>query len=127
MISANALQFSAALYVLPVPAGTVMEAIVPLVNVVLVIVGGVDASTVTDVTLLKALLPMLVTLDGIVTLVSPVHPENAELPMLVTPSGIVTLVSLVHPENVSPEISVTELGRIKSPASKLPEKADSPI
>jgi hypothetical protein len=39
---------------------------------------------------------MLVTPDGIVTLVSPVQPENAPLPMLVTLSGIVTLVSRVH-------------------------------
>jgi hypothetical protein len=35
---------------------------------------------------------MLVTLPGIVTLVSPLHPKNAYDPMLVTLSGIVTLV-----------------------------------
>ena len=35
---------------------------------------------------------MLVTLSGIVTLVNPRQPENAEDPMLVTLSGIVTLV-----------------------------------
>ena len=35
---------------------------------------------------------MLVTLSGMVTLVKPVQPENAELPMLVTLSGMVTLV-----------------------------------
>ena len=35
---------------------------------------------------------MLVTLSGIVTLVKPLQPENAEDPMLVTLSGIVTLV-----------------------------------
>ena len=35
---------------------------------------------------------MVVTLSGIVTLVKPLQPENAELPMLVTLSGIVTLV-----------------------------------
>ena len=35
---------------------------------------------------------MLVTLSGIVTLVKPLQPENAELPMLVTLFGIVTLV-----------------------------------
>ena len=36
---------------------------------------------------------MLVTLFGIVTLVSPLQSRNAEDPMLVTLSGIVTLVS----------------------------------
>ena len=35
---------------------------------------------------------MLVTLSGIVTLVKPLQPENAEDPMLVTLSGLVTLV-----------------------------------
>ena len=34
---------------------------------------------------------MLVTLFGIVTLVKPLQPPNAEDPMLVTLSGIVTL------------------------------------
>ena len=42
---------------------------------------------------------MLVTLSGIVTLVSDSQPENAEEPMLVTLSGIVTLVSDSQPEN----------------------------
>ena len=42
---------------------------------------------------------MLVTLSGIVMLVSSVQFLNAEPPMLVTPSGIVTLESLVQPEN----------------------------
>ena len=40
----------------------------------------------------KGELPMLVTDDGIVTLVKPLHLEKAELPILVTPTGIVTLV-----------------------------------
>ena len=51
---------------------------------------------VTLVSLLQpenALSPMLVTLSGIVTLVRPLQPENADFPMLVTLSGIVTLVS----------------------------------
>ena len=50
---------------------------------------------VTSVSLLQPLNahPMLVTLSGIVMLVSPLHSENAEDPMLVTLSGIVTLVS----------------------------------
>ena len=40
---------------------------------------------------------MLFTLSGIVTLVSPLHPENAENPILVTLSGIITLVSPLQP------------------------------
>ena len=44
----------------------------------------------------KALLPMLVTLSGIVTLVKPLQPEKARAPMLVTLSGIVMLVKPVQ-------------------------------
>ena len=40
---------------------------------------------------------MLVTLDGIVTDVSPLQPENADHPMLVTLDGIVTEVSPRQP------------------------------
>ncbi len=40
---------------------------------------------------------MLVTLDGMVTLVRPVQLENAELPMLVTPSGMVNEVRPLQP------------------------------
>jgi hypothetical protein len=39
---------------------------------------------------------MLLTLSGIVMLVRPVQPENAELPMLVTLSGIVMLLRPVQ-------------------------------
>ena len=42
---------------------------------------------------LNAPFPILVTLSGIVTAVSPLQLENARLPMLVTLSGIVTAVS----------------------------------
>ena len=42
---------------------------------------------------------MLVTLSGIVMLVSPIQSANAESPMLVTLSGIVMLVSLLQPKN----------------------------
>jgi hypothetical protein len=42
---------------------------------------------------------MLVTPSGIVTLASPVQPENAWSPMLVTLSGIVMLVRPLQPEN----------------------------
>ncbi len=40
---------------------------------------------------------MLVTLSGIVMLVSELQPKNAALPMLVTLSGIVMLVSELQP------------------------------
>jgi uncharacterized membrane protein HdeD (DUF308 family) len=40
---------------------------------------------------------MLVTLSGIVTLVSQLQLKNAPSPMLVTLSGIVTLVSQLQP------------------------------
>ena len=42
---------------------------------------------------------MLVTDDGISTLVNPLQPENAEEPMLVTDDGISTLVNPLQPEN----------------------------
>ena len=42
---------------------------------------------------------MLVTDDGISTLVSPLHLENAFSPMLVTDDGISTLARPLHPEN----------------------------
>ena len=44
----------------------------------------------------NALKPILVTLSGIVTRVSPEHPLNASPPMDVTPSGIVTRVKAVQ-------------------------------
>lgn len=45
---------------------------------------------------LNAALPMLVTLDGIVTVVIATHKENAETPTVVTLDGITTLVSAVQ-------------------------------
>ena len=42
---------------------------------------------------------MLVTLDGILTFVRPLQPENVPQLMLVTLSGIVTLVKPWQPEN----------------------------
>ena len=42
---------------------------------------------------------MLVTLSGIVRLVKPLQPLNAELPILVTLSGIVIPVKPRQPEN----------------------------
>ena len=55
----------------------------------------------------NALLPMSITLSGIVMLVKPVHPKNASSSMLVTLSGIVTLVKPVHPENALSPMLVT--------------------
>ena len=52
---------------------------------------------------------MLVTESGIVTLVRPLQPENAEDPMLVTESGIVTLVSPLQLQNASSPMLVTGL------------------
>ena len=43
---------------------------------------------------------MEVTLEGMVTLVSPVQPENALRLMEVTLEGMVTLVRPVQPENI---------------------------
>ena len=53
---------------------------------------------------------MDVTESGIITLVNPVHPENALSPMDVTESGIITLVNPVHPENALSPMDVTEFG-----------------
>ena len=50
---------------------------------------------------------MLVTLSGIVMLVSLLQPENANSPMLVTLSGIVMLVRLLQPENAKSPMLVT--------------------
>ena len=47
----------------------------------------------------NALVPMLVTLPGIMIDVNPVQPWNAPEPMLVTLSGIVIEVKPVHHEN----------------------------
>ena len=50
---------------------------------------------------------MLVTLSGIVTLVSDMQPLKAEPPMLVTLSGIATLVSDMQPLKAEPPMLVT--------------------
>ena len=61
---------------------------------------------------------MLVTLSGIVTLVRPLHSENARDPMPVTLSGIVTLVRPLQPSN-------TEAPMPRTPVkSKSPESSD---
>ena len=50
---------------------------------------------------------MLVTLSGIVTLVRPLQPLNAQSPMLVTLSGIVTPVSPLQSKNAWSPMRVT--------------------
>ena len=47
--------------------------------------------------LAKAFYPILVTESGIVTLVSPLQPENVLDPILVAESGIITFVRPVQP------------------------------
>ena len=53
---------------------------------------------------------MLVTLFGMVMLVRPSQPENAEPPMLVTPFGMVMLVRLLQPQNAYLPMLVTLSG-----------------
>ena len=50
---------------------------------------------------------MLVTLDGIVTLVNPLQPENTLAPMSVTLEGIVTLGNSLQPENAESPMLIT--------------------
>ena len=55
----------------------------------------------------KAILPILVTLLGIVTLVKLLHPESALRPILTTPLGIFTLIKRLHNKNAPPPMVVT--------------------
>ena len=75
-------------------------------------VGGVVASTVISVRPepLKALLPMEVTLLGMVTEVRLEQSEKALPPMSVTLLGMVTEVRLEQSEKALPPMSVTLLG-----------------
>ena len=59
---------------------------------------------------------MDVTELGIVTDVSPLHPEKAKLSMDVTELGIVTDVSPVHPSKAHSPMDVTELGITNLPS-----------
>jgi hypothetical protein len=79
-----------------------------LVPIVVTLVGIVtDAS---DVQSKKALSSIVLTLSGMVTDVSDVHPENAWVFIVVTELGIVTDVSAVHDSNACVPITVTLLG-----------------
>ena len=62
---------------------------------------------------------MLVTLSGIVTLVSPVQPWKASMPMLVTLPPIVTLVKLLHQLKAEDGIAVTPSGIVIDVAGSL--------
>ena len=50
-----------------------------------------------DLHLLKALLPILVTDDGIARLANVLHPSKAPSPMLVMDDGIARLANALHP------------------------------
>ena len=76
---------------------------------------------------LKASLPMLITLSGIVTLVRLLHSSNADFPMLVTLSGIVTLVRLVHHLNAPFSMLVTLSGIVTLLRLVHLQNASSPI
>ena len=69
---------------------------------------------------------MLVTLAGIVMLVSDVAPWNAYSPMLVTLAGIVMLVSDVAPQNALSPMLVTLAGMTTEPTQLLP-KVTTPL
>jgi hypothetical protein len=69
--------------------------------------------------------PIVVTLAGIITLVSPL-PENARLPILVTPEEIVTLLSDRQELNAETPMAATPEGIVTS-LSPLPENAKLPI
>ena len=56
---------------------------------------------------------MLVTPVGMVTLVRPLQPKNAQYPMLVTPVGMVTLVKPLQPKNALSPMVMTLLGITK--------------
>jgi hypothetical protein len=70
---------------------------------------------------------MLVTLLGIVMLVSPLQRLKAQGPILVTLLGIVTLVSPLQPKKVDTSMLVTLLGIVMPVSPLQPSKALSPI
>ena len=70
--------------------------------------------------------PMLVTLDGIVTDVSPQY-ANAHYPMLVTPSGIVTDVRPLHSVNALDPMLVTLSGIVTDVRPLQPRNVSFPM
>ena len=70
---------------------------------------------------------MLVTLSGIVTVVKPVHPENAEDPTLVTLEGIVIEVKTLQYANAYLSMLVTLSGIVTEVKPLQPENAYSPM
>ena len=74
---------------------------------------------------LNAESPIVVTLEGIITVVKPEQPENAESPIVVTLEGIVTEVKLEQLENAPPPISATPSGIVTEVKPVQPENAES--
>ena len=68
---------------------------------------------------------MFVKVEGKVTLVRPVQPENADEPML-TPSGMITLVRPVQPENADMPM-LTPSGMVTLVRPEQSENADLPM
>ena len=68
---------------------------------------------------------MYVTLDGIVTDVSPAHPSNANPQMLVTLDGIVTEVSPMQSRNAESPMLVTLDGIVKAPVFPSGQRINS--
>jgi len=85
------------------------------------------AMLVREVQVLKAHLPMLVTLSGIVTKTRDSHQLKAEKPMEVTPTGMVTTMREEQPLKASSPMVVTLLGMVMEGREEQEEKADSPM
>ena len=75
----------------------------------------------------NTLLPILVTLFGMVMLVKSVQLSNADSPMLVTLLGIVMSVKLLQPENAPFPMLVTLPGIVMSVKLLQSENAESPM
>ena len=71
-------------------------------------------------TSMNALLPMLVTLSGMVNVISPEQPLNDQKPMLVTPLPMFTEVMLVQLLNVQVSIVVTPSGMVTEVSPEQP-------
>lgn len=85
------------------------------------------AMLVREVQVLKAHLPMLVTLSGIVTKTRDSHQLKAEKPMEVTPTGMVTTMREEQSLKASSPMVVTLLGMVMEGREEQEEKADSPM
>ena len=99
------------------------KALLPMLVTLLGIINSPDKSLQSE----NALLPMLVTLLGIVIEVNPIQPEKALLPMLVTLLPIVTEVIPLQPEKALLPMLVTLLGIVIDVNPIQPEKALLPM